>query len=430
MKSEPFSYRLYRALTDGARPIAHMMLLERSRRNKEDRTRLGERRGEATRSRPAGPLVWVHGASVGESLSLLPIIEALASNDYSVVVTSGTVTSAQVLARRLPEGSTHQYMPLDVPSYVNRFLDHWRPDLAIFAESEIWPNMICQAHRRNIPLVLVNARMSARSFRRWNQMRSLALYLFTRFDLCLAQSQGDAERLVRLGAPRVAVTGNLKFDSVPPPASTAALASMNEFIGGRPVWLAASTHAGEELLAIEAHRRLATRYPDLLTIIAPRHPERGREIYAATARAGLRASQRSLGLQPDSATDIYIADTIGEMGLFYRIAPMVFLGGSLVPHGGQNPIEPAKLGAALIHGPHIHNFTEVYAALERAAGAYQINGADDLAATLDYLFEDAASRDEVAQRGMNAVTAIGGALRRTMDEIAPYLLKMHLGHRP
>ena len=430
MNAEPFSYRVYRALTDGARPIAHMMLLERSRRNKEDRTRLGERRGEATRSRPSGPLVWVHGASVGESLSLLPIIEALTAQDYSVVVTSGTVTSAQVLARRLPEGSTHQYMPLDVSSYVDRFLDHWRPDLAIFAESEIWPNMICQAHRRNIPLVLVNARMSPRSFRRWNKMRSLAHYLFTRFDLCLAQSQGDAERLVRLGAPRVTVTGNLKFDSVPPPASSAALASMNEFIGGRPVWLAASTHAGEELFAIEAHRRLAATYPDLLTIIAPRHPERGREIFAATARAGLRGSQRSLGLQPDSATDIYIADTIGEMGLFYRVAPIVFLGGSLVPHGGQNPIEPAKLGAALIHGPHIHNFTEVYAALEQAGGAYQINSADDLAATLDHLIHDGDARDEVAERGTNAVTAIGGALRRTMHEIAPYLLKMHLGNRP
>jgi 3-deoxy-D-manno-octulosonic-acid transferase len=197
MMAEPFSYRFYRALTDSARPLAHLMLLERSRRNKEDRTRLGERRGEATRSRPAGPLVWVHGASVGESLSLLPIIEALAAEDYSVVVTSGTVTSAQVLARRLPEGSTHQYMPLDVSRYVDRFLDHWRPDLVIFAESEIWPNMLCQAHQRGIPLALVNARMSARSFRRWSKMRSLANYLFTRFDLCLAQSQADAERLVR-----------------------------------------------------------------------------------------------------------------------------------------------------------------------------------------------------------------------------------------
>ena len=430
MTIEPFSYRVYRALTNAARPLAHLMLLERARRNKEDRTRLGERRGEATRSRPAGPLVWVHGASVGESLSLLPIIEALASEDYSVVVTSGTVTSAQVLARRLPEGSTHQYMPLDVSRYVDRFLDHWRPDLAIFAESEIWPNMLCQAQQRGIPLVLVNARMSARSFRRWSQMHSLAHYLFTRFDLCLAQSQADAERLVRLGAPRVTVTGNLKFDSVPPPASAGTVAGMNDLIGGRPVWLAASTHAGEELLVIEAHRRLAQRYPDLLTIIAPRHPERGREIYTTSARQGLRASQRSLGLQPDTATDIYIADTIGEMGLFYRLAPIVFLGGSLVPHGGQNPIEPAKLGAALIHGPHIHNFADVYAAIEQAGGAYQIKGADDLAATLDHLIDDQGTREDVAERGARAVMSLGGALRRTMMEIAPYLLKMHLGNRP
>ncbi len=429
MMREPLSYRLYRRLTDGIRPFAHALLFERSRRHKEDRTRLGERRGEATRSRPAGPLVWVHGASVGESLSLLPIVEVLAAQGYSVIVTSGTVTSAQVLARRLPEGSTHQYMPLDVPHYVTRFLDHWRPDLAIFAESEIWPNMICESFRRDIPLVLVNGRMSDRSFRRWNKMRSFARYLFAQFDLCLAQTQADAERLVRLGAPRVTVTGNLKFDSVPPPASPMMVSGIQDLMGARPVWLAASTHPGEETLIIEAHRTLLSRYPDLLTIIAPRHPERGREISALVARAGLRASQRSLGLQPDGATDVYVADTIGEMGLFYRAAPIVFLGGSLIPHGGQNPIEPAKLGAALLHGPYVHNFTEVYALLDQAEGALPVSDADTLIRCLDALFQDPEEVEALAKRGEAALAAIGGALDRTMAEIAPYLLKMHLGSR-
>jgi 3-deoxy-D-manno-octulosonic-acid transferase len=371
--------------------------------------------------------VWVHGASVGECLSLLPLIDEMASADVSVVVTSGTVTSADVLARRLPEGTTHQYLPLDVTSYARRFLDHWRPDLVIFAESEIWPNILRETHQRNIPMVLANARLSDRSFRRWQKMPSVASFLFSQFDLCLAQTQLDAERLVRLGASRVTVTGNLKFDAAPPPASPMAVSGLEALIGARPVWLAASTHAGEETQVIEAHRALVRAFPDLLTIIAPRHPERGREIAGIASRAGFGASQRSAGLQPDSATDIYIADTIGEMGLFYRIAPLVFLGGSLVPHGGQNPIEPAKLGAAVLHGPYVHNFEEVYAAIDAAHGAISLQDGRELAEAVGEMLTDTAALRDTARRANAVVMGLGGALQRTMAEIAPYLLKMHLG---
>ena len=427
MNKAPIAFRFYRFVADAARSLIPLFLLERTRRNKEDRTRLGERRGEPSRSRPGGPVVWVHGASVGECLSLLPLIEEMASREVSVIVTSGTVTSANVLARRLPEGATHQYLPLDVALYARRFLDHWRPELAIFAESEIWPNILNEVGKRNIPMVLANARISDRSFRRWRHFPLLSRFLFQRFDLCLAQTQQDAERLVRLGASRVSVTGNLKFDSAPPPASPLMVAGLEAMIGARPVWLAASTHAGEEAVIIEAHRALAEAFPDLLTMIAPRHPDRGREVANAVARSGLSASQRSVGLLPDSATDIYIADTIGEMGLFYRLAPLVFLGGSLVPHGGQNPIEPAKLGAALLHGPYVHNFEEIYAMIDAAGGAIVAHDAQELAESVGGLLRDTAALRDTARRANEAVLSIGGALQRTMAEIAPYLLKMHLG---
>ena len=427
MSKMPYGLSLYKAFTDLARPLVPFVLMERTRRNKEDRTRLGERRGEASRVRPAGPLIWVHGASVGECLSLLPLVEELARHDVSVLVTSGTVTSANVLARRLPEGATHQYIPLDLPIYARRFLNHWRPDLIIFAESEIWPNLLCEAAGRGIPTVQVNARLSDRSFRRWRGLPTLARFLFSSFDLCLAQTQQDAERLIKLGASRVTVTGNLKFDAMPPPAAPSMVSGMEAIIGARPVWLAASTHAGEEAMIIEAHRMMIEKFPDLLTIIAPRHPERGREVASLVTRAGLSASQRSLGLLPDSATDIYIADTIGELGLFYRVAPLVLLGGSLVPHGGQNPIEPAKLGAALLHGPHVHNFEEVYAAIDAAEGARLVRDSDELAWTVTSLLTDTSELRASARRASEAVLGVGGALQRTMAEIAPYLLKMHLG---
>lgn len=427
MKGTPVAFRLYRFLAKAARPLIPFLLLERSRRNKEDRTRLGERRGEPSRSRPAGPVVWVHGASVGECLSLLPLVDEVASRDVSVVVTSGTVTSANVLAYRLPEGATHQYIPLDVPQYAQRFLDHWRPELIIFAESELWPNILHEAVKRKIPMVLANARLSDRSFRRWRNLPEAAKFLFSRFDLCLAQTQQDAERLVKLGASRVSVTGNLKFDSAPPPASPILVSGMEALIGARPVWLAASTHQGEEAVVIETHRALTEAFPNLLTMIAPRHPERGREIANLVARSGLSASQRSLGLLPDSATDIYIADTIGEMGLLYRVVPLVFLGGSLVPHGGQNPIEPAKLGTALVHGPYVHNFNEVYAMVDAAGGSIIVHDGQELTEAIGGLLHDTAALRDTARRANESVLSIGGALHRTMVEIAPYLLKMHLG---
>lgn len=424
----PLALGTYRILSGLARPAFAALLRRRAMAGKEDRTRLGERRGESTVPRPSGPLVWIHGASVGETISLLPLVQRLAADRIAVLVTSGTVTSARLMARRLPPGALHQFVPLDCPTYVRRFLDHWRPDLAIFAESELWPNLIVSADERGIPLVLVNARMSPRSFSRWSRFAPVARAVLSRFDLCLAQTEADAGRLTALGAPRVAVTGNLKYDVPPPPADPLKLATLEGLVGGRPIWMAASTHPGEERIVMDMHARLAPRYPHLLTIIAPRHPHRGAEIEEIARASGFHTARRSRGLQPDRSTDVYIADTMGELGLFYRLVPLAFMGGTLVPHGGQNPIEPAKLGAAVLHGPHVHNFVEVFSALDSAGGAVPVT-ADDFFAVLDELLGDPSGLRWMARAAAGAVAELGGAVDRTMDELAPFVVSMHLEGR-
>jgi len=418
----------YRVAARLATPFLPVLLRRRAAQGKEDRTRLGERRGEPTVARPAGPLVWIHGASVGETISLLPVAERLAADRITVLMTSGTVTSARLMARRLPPGAIHQFVPLDAPAYVRRFLDHWHPDLALIAESEIWPNLILEADRRGVPVVLVNARISERSFARWRKAGDVSRAVFSRFALCLAQSDADGGRLFALGAQRVAVTGNLKYDVPPPPADPLRVSMIEGLIGSRPVWMAASTHPGEEDVVLAAHREASLRHPHLLTIIAPRHPHRGAEIEELVRRAGLSGSRRSQGLQPDRATDVYIADTIGELGIFYRTVPLALTGGSLVPHGGQNPIEPAKLGTAVLHGPHVHNFVDVFAALDSAGGAVGVT-AETLPEVLGELLGDPAGLRWMARAAGGAVAELGGAVDRTMHEIAPFIVSMHLEGR-
>lgn len=423
----PLLFKTYRHATAVLEPAVLGFLLWRQRKGREDRTRFGERQGHPSRQRPKGHLIWVHGASIGETLSLLPVVERLTQRGLAVLVTSGTRTSASLIARRLPPGAVHQFVPVDVPRYVRRFLDHWQPDLALIAESEIWPNMVMALDERHIPLVMVNGRMSDRSFQRWQKLPGIIKSLLERFALCLAQTQDDAERLARLGAPRVVMTGNLKFDAAPPPADPRVVAHLSGLIAGRPVWLAASTHAGEEGVIVAVHRALAKRHPHLLTIIAPRHPHRGPEVAAVAAQAGLRASRRSEGIHPDRATDVYVADTVGEMGLFYRLSPIVVMGGSLVAHGGQNPIEPAKLGAAILHGPHVHNFEEVYTAIDLARGALMVKDSTALARAVSELLTNTALTRDMARAAGEAVQTLGGAVDRTMQSIEPFIVQAKLG---
>lgn len=422
----PLTLRMYRGSTRFASPFAGLLLKRRLKNGKEDPSRVAERRGVPSLRRPAGPLVWVHGASVGEILSVFPLLDRIQAKGFSVLLTSGTVTAARLAALRLPHGILHQFSPLDTPKFVKRFLDHWQPDLALLTESEFWPNLITETAERGTPFVLVNGRLSPRSFNRWKRMRGASTSLLSHIDLCLVQDTEDAQRLAGLGAKRVVTTGNLKFDTPPPPADPQTLSAFERALHGRPVILAASTHDGEEQAMIEAHRRLHRTSPGLLTIIVPRHPERGHAIAESAEASGAVAMLRSRMALPERSTEIYVADTIGEMGLFYRLAPIVFMGGSLIKHGGQNPIEPAKLGSAILHGPYVANFSAVYAELNRAHGAATVSDTDSLTNSLRRLLDDPALVREMSKAAHGTVTRMGGALERTLAALQPYLVQLRL----
>jgi 3-deoxy-D-manno-octulosonic-acid transferase len=421
---------LYQAVSASFAPLSPLVLYCRRKWRQEEFDRTGERFGWPSLERPEGPLAWLHGASVGESLSLLPLIEKLAASGFSVLLSTGTRSAAAVIAPRLPAGSLHQFLPLDVPQFLARFLDHWRPDLALIAESEIWPNLFLGINRREIPLVLVNARVSQGSFRRWRWIPYFIESLLEGVDLCLAQSEADAERFAKLGIRHVKVVGNLKYDVMAPPADRNALASLAARIGARPVWVAASTHPGEEEIAMAVHRALAHQFADLLTIIVPRSARRGDEIAALAGAQGLRAIRRSREAQDDSLPDLYIADTMGELGLFYRVASIAFLGRSLVrPGGGQNPIEAAKLGGAVLHGPYVESFAEVYRALDEARGAATIGDADTLARVVALLLNDAGKLRKMARAAGETVKRLGGASAAIMAAIEPHIAQLMVEKR-
>jgi 3-deoxy-D-manno-octulosonic-acid transferase len=414
---------LYRALTSAAAPAVRFVLARRAAAGKEDRARIGERYGHAGLPRPAGGLVWLHAASVGESLSALPLVERILADrpDLHALITTGTVTSAELLARRLPSRAVHQYVPVDLAPSVRRFLDHWRPDLACWVESEFWPNLILETEARGIPLLLLNARISDRAFANWRRARGAIARLLSAFALCLAQSDRDAERLMALAARNVRFVGNLKFAAAPLPADEEELALLSRHIGARPRWLASSTHEGEERIAARVHRRLASRIPGLLTVVAPRHPGRAGAIAEQLRAQGLSVARWSLGEVPSAGIDIYLADTMGELGLFYRLCPLVFVGGSLVPHGGHNVLEPAALGCAVIHGPHMQNFRAMARDLAEAGAATGVADEAALASVLEGLLRDPALGETRGRRAAEAASERRAVLDCVAAEISPFL---------
>ncbi|MBS7809818.1 3-deoxy-D-manno-octulosonic acid transferase [Roseococcus pinisoli] len=414
--------RAWRIAATLAAPALRWNLRRRLRQGKEEEGRLPEREGHGA-DRPAGPLLWLHAASVGETLAILPLIDALLARDPALhlLVTTGTVTSAGLLPQRLSPAAAarviHRYVPLDVPAWVARFLDGWRPDAACFVESELWPNLLGACAARGIPMALLNARISARSFRRWRSFGGwLIRRLLNRFTVIVPRSPEDAERLEALGARCLAPAGDLKLAAEPLPADPAKLQALKEAIGPRPVLLAASTHPGEDELVLAAARELAPRFPELLTIIVPRHPERGAAI-AALAEAPRRAEGALPGPGPT-----YVADTIGELGLFYRLASIALIGGSLVPHGGQNPLEAARLGCPVIFGPHMGNFTDATATLLAAGAARQLPDAGALAAAVADMLthpERGAGLAEAAARVVSAATGLPGRLAGALLDLRP-----------
>lgn len=412
----------YRGLSALAPPALRLLLKRRLARGKEDAARLGERMGRAGRARPAGPLVWVHAASVGESLSTLPLIERVLARVPAahVLVTTGTVTSARLMAERLPPRAFHQFVPLDAAPWVARFLDHWRPELALWIESELWPNLLRATGARGVPAALVNARMTERSFRGWRRWPGAARGLLGAFRLVLAQSETYAGRFRALGAARVAVAGNLKYAAPPLPADAAKLEALRAAIGARPVWIAASIHPGEEAAVADAQARLR-RASGALGIVVPRHPEKGAAMAEAMRARGLAVAVRSAGAAPGADTALYVADTLGELGLFYRAAKIALIGGSLVPHGGQNPIEPALLGLPVLHGPHVENFADVIRALAHAGAALEVRDGASIAACLEQLLprpHELAAMGEAAKR---CAEAERGVIDRVMAALEPLL---------
>jgi 3-deoxy-D-manno-octulosonic-acid transferase len=412
---------LYHFLTQRFAFLIRRHLNSRAQNGKEDLTRLAERYGQASYPRPQGQLVWIHAVSVGESMSTLAFIERLrkARPHLHILMTTGTVTAAQVMIQVLPKEVIHQYVPIDVPSWVEKFLDHWRPNLVLWLESELWPNMIQTLQARKIPLFLLNGRISDQTYKRWTSIKSSISTLLKAFQVCFAQSQQDQERLEKLGAPQVIMAGNLKFSACPLAVNEKELQHIKAMTKGRPVWLAASTHEGEEALVAQAHRIICKVYPNALCIIIPRHPQR-----AANISESLKAdhlARRSFGQAITPQTQIYLADTLNELGLFYRLAPVAFIGGSLVQIGGHNLIEPVQLDCVPIHGPFMAKTREITAVFTKSSASFEIQDAVSLAQAVQSLFASPQLYDVMVRAGHQVIKSQAQVLDRIFEVLLPCL---------
>ena len=381
-----FALWCYYQLMRRANRYVERRLTSRLLMGKEDPERLEERLGISLAERPTGNLIWFHAASVGESLSLVELIKRISSSqpDYNFLITTGTITSAKLILSRLPSNAVHQYIPVDTPKAVEKFLDRWRPSLAIWTESEFWPNLISFTSARDIPMILINARISEKSYRRWRFFKKSLKNLIEKFNYSLIQDEKTVKYFSKIGisSNNFELTGTLKEGSAALPHSEIEQVEISKQILNRPVWLAASTHEGEEKLIAAAHRHASKASQGLLLIIVPRHPERGLEIASILTKENFKICLRSRKDKISSDTQIYIADTLGELGLWYRVAPVSFVGGSLVPIGGHNPFEPAALGSAILHGPYVENFKEIYNRLNVAGAAVKIEEASELGVKL------------------------------------------------
>jgi 3-deoxy-D-manno-octulosonic-acid transferase len=418
---------LYRILATVAGPLVDSYLERRLARGKEDPERIGERRGIAGRARPDGLLIWMHAASVGESVALLPLIERLGAErpDLSVLVTTGTVTSAATMAQRLPGGVVHQFVPVDRPAWVARFLDHWRPDLSLWIESDLWPNLVLETRARGIPMVLLDARMSAESYRGWRRAFGLARPIFAAFDLILASSREQVERFRNLGGRDVRVSPSLKAAGAPPPIDEAELKELSAAIGRRPVWLASNTHPGEDEIVFAVQRRLMSEFDDMLCILAPRHPDRASTITVMATDAGLKSALRSSGSVVSEDIHVYLVDSLGQLGTLHALiagrSRVVFLGGSLVPVGGHNPLEAAHAGVALIFGPMMPNNRSSADELLAADAALEVTDGDALLAVVRNLMTDPEKASGMGERGVAVAAAKRAGLDCIMAEIGPLL---------
>lgn len=411
----------YRVIGTCLYPFVGTYVRYRTLKGKEDRQRRNERYGKTNIARPDGPLIWVHAASVGETTAIMPLVERLACRDITVLLTTGTMTSAKLVADHMGSHIIHQFVPLDLKPAVERFLNHWKPDLAVTCESEIWPTTIQMLGARQIPQVLVNGRLSDRSFAAWKKRSAIAEALFSNFSHVVAQSELDAERFRALGARPVTVSGNLKVDSAPPPIDKQELARILNEIGPRKRWAAVSTHEGEEEICAQVHKMLTVRHPDLLTIVVPRHPVRGDELETMFMTHGLKVARQSRGdiIEPDTA--IFMGDTIGDMGLYLRLTDIAFVGKSLVGEGGHNPLEPAMLNTAVLSGSNVQSFRDSYQRLIKNGGARLVKDREMLAGAVNFLFNNPKHLKVMIAAGLRTVLDMRGSLERTVLSLEPFI---------
>lgn len=416
-------YPLYKNMTMLMKPLVSSHIQKRLEASKEDPHRIQERYGRATKPRPSGPLIWFHAASVGEARSILPLIPLILKlhERFEILVTTGTMASAQMMEKELPQRCRHQYNPFDVTEWVHGFLDHWRPQLALWVESELWPNLLKQTKAWGIPIILLNGRLSDRSYERWQWGRFIIGDLLACFDLCMAQSPEDQKKLEALGAAPVVCPGNLKYASPPLDYDPGVYASLAKTLSGRRLWVAASTHEGEETHILKVHKNLKKEFPDLLTILIPRHPARTPEILERIRKEGLYWSQRSGNQQIAASTELYVVDTWGELGVFFKLAPMVFIGGSLVPVGGHNIIEPAHFQCAILHGPHMFKCRDIAETFKTQQAAISVETEQDLVGHLRALLQDEALCVAYQQKAKTLAEAHGKVMETIVQDLMPYL---------
>jgi 3-deoxy-D-manno-octulosonic-acid transferase len=402
-------------------PLLGPYLAYRAAKGKEERERRNERYGRSKIPRPRGPLIWFHAASVGETIAVIPLIEEVVRRNITVVLTTGTVTSANISNERLGDKVIHQYVPLDLKPAISNFLDHWLPDLAIISESEIWPMTILELGARRMPQILVNGRMSDQSFASWSKLSALSDALFENLSHVVAQSDLDAERFSALGAEPVSVSGNLKVDTDAPPVDSADLKHYQDQIKSRPCWASISTFDGEDIIIADAHLKTCSRFPKALSIIVPRHVERADDIEKMLIEKGLKVARRSRGDEITPDVNVFLGDTTGEMGLYLCLSEVVFVGKSLVGEGGQNPLEPAMLDCAILTGPNVQNFRDSYRALLQNGAARIVKDGDMLAACVCLLLSNDEARNIMIEAGLSTVQTMSGSLNKTISDLEPYL---------
>lgn len=418
---------LYRLLTRFSAPILKQILKKRIKSGKEDPQRVSEKMGQYVVERPSGSLIWLHAASVGETQSALILIEKLlkSSTELNILVTSGTRTSAALMKERLPKRAFHQYAPLDHPKWVKQFLNHWKPNAALWLESELWPNMLRGLKKKRVPTALINARLSDTSFRRWYFFKGTAKKILSSFKIILAQTERDQERFKKLEAKKVYNIGNIKHCAAPLPFNQDDLSALNNALKNRKTWVYASTHDGEEDFAARIHAKLKQTIPDLLTIIVPRHPERRAEIKNTLSNHSFTSRGEDKKL-PTSDNDIYLADTLGELGLFYKASPIAMIGRSFSHDGGggHNPLEAAQHSCAVLTGPNVQYQQDLFNDMIASEAAFRASNEEELHNKLLNYFQDDAALKKAQDKALNYTTDKLHIVEDIMEHLKPILKKV------